>query len=60
MQDKTIITIVALILLAALQAYALHLGIDGMLLASVIGIFGVAIGIPVGAKYQQAKNHTDS
>lgn len=41
---KTIIVVVALICLTVLTVYALSQGINGTLLASVLGIFGVIIG----------------
>ena len=55
MEDKTIIIIVAMVLLAALEICAMILGINGVALAAVIGIFGVVVGVPAGVKYQERK-----
>ncbi len=55
MEDKTIIIIVAMVLLATLMAHALNLGMDGTLLAGVIGILGIVVGVPAGFKYQERK-----
>jgi len=37
MEDKTVIIIVALILVAILEMFALYLGYDGVMLAIVVG-----------------------
>jgi hypothetical protein len=55
MEDKSIITLAALILLSLIELYALSLGMDGTLLAAVVGIFAFAVGVPVGVKYQESK-----
>jgi len=55
MEDKTIITLAALVLLAIMEIYALSQGVNGTLLAAVVGIFAFVVGVPIGVKYQQNK-----
>ena len=44
MEDKTLIIIVALIVLAVVEIAALGMGYDGAILASVVGIFAYTVG----------------
>ena len=48
MDDRTAIVITALVLLTILMCVALYLGMNGTLLASVIGILAFAVGVPAG------------
>lgn len=51
MEDNTLIIIFALGVLAIVEIIALYLGYDGAYLASVVGIFGAAIGYEAKAKW---------
>lgn len=53
MEDKTIITLVALIMLCVIEVCAISNGIDGTLLSVVIGIFGAVVGVPIGYKLKE-------
>lgn len=53
MEDKTLIIVVALVILAAIEITALILGYNGTLLAGVIGILGLVVGVPAGIKYKE-------
>jgi len=44
MEDNTCVIIAAMLLLTALMAFAMHKGMDGVALASVIGILAYAAG----------------
>ncbi len=44
MHDQVPVVITALIMLALVMCWALYLGYDGVLLTSVIAIFGYVIG----------------
>lgn len=55
MEEKTVLTVVGLILLTMVVMYCLFLGEDGIILASYVGIVAYVLGLPSGAYIQQKR-----
>lgn len=53
MEDKTIVAVVALIVLAVVEVMALNCGIDGQLLMVVLVIIAGSVGVPLGIKVNE-------
>lgn len=55
MTDKTLITIIAIICIAVLEAIALLMGIDGQLFATVISVIAGLGGYTIGRKINETE-----
>lgn len=56
MEDKTVVSCVALIMLAIIEVCALTQDIDGQLLMVVLVIVAGAVGVPIGLCAKQRLN----
>jgi len=58
MNDKTLITIIAIISIVILEAIALIMGIDGQIFATVISVIAGLGGYTVGRKISGGENES--
>lgn len=53
--NLTVIIVSTLVCLTAIQLYAIHVGLNGTILSTTVGIFAVIIGASAKAIYDKTK-----